>query len=65
VHHLHQKYQIEDYQSKDRLSVCMILLLQRQPKPGRTKHSAGPHRVPWVGHSWSSLVRRSNKNSSS
>jgi len=32
---MHQKCQIQDYQDKDRLSVCRILLLQR--KLGRTK----------------------------
>jgi len=40
---LHQKFQIQDYQTKDRLSVLRILLLQRKPKLGSTKHSTGPH----------------------
>jgi len=31
------------YQNQDRLSEYSIHLLQRQPKLGRTKHSAGPH----------------------
>jgi len=39
---LHQKCQIQDYQTKDRLSVRGILLLQQKPKLGRTKYSAGP-----------------------
>jgi len=48
------KRQIQNYQNKDRLSVCRILLLQRTPRLGRTKPSNGPHetRGPWVGHSW-------------
>ena len=37
------KRQIEDYQNKDRLSVCRILLLQWTPNLGRTKPSTGPH----------------------
>jgi len=36
------KFQIEDYENKDRLSVCRIFSLQRTPKPGRTKPSTGP-----------------------
>jgi len=44
-----QKCQIHNYQNKDRLSVCRILLLQRKPKLGRTKPSTGPR----VGHGWS------------
>jgi len=43
------KFQIEDHENKDRLSVCRILLLQRTPKLGRTKPSTGPR----VGHSCS------------
>jgi len=51
---LHQKFQIQDYQNKDRLSVCKMLLLQRKPNLGRTKPSPGPHAAwgPRVGHSW-------------
>jgi len=49
------KCQIQDHQSKDRLSVCKILLLQRKPKLGHTKPSPGPHadaaRRLRVGHS--------------
>jgi len=37
------KFQIEDYEKKDRLSVCRMFSLQRAPKFGRTKHSTGPH----------------------
>jgi len=37
------KCQIQNYQNKNRLSVCTILLLQRKPKLGRTKLSIGPH----------------------
>jgi len=45
---------IQDYQNKDRLSVCSILQLQRKPILGRTKLWTGPHAAhgPWVGHSW-------------
>jgi len=50
--HLHQKCQTQDYQNKDRLSVCRLLLLQRKPKLGRTKPSTGP----WVGHSWCKAI---------
>ena len=32
-----------NYQNKERLSVCRILLLQRKPQLGRTKPSTGPH----------------------
>jgi len=32
--HLHQKCQIQDYQNKDRLSVCRLLILQRKCKLG-------------------------------
>jgi len=35
------KFQIEDYENKDRLSVCRIFSLQRTPKLGRTKPSTG------------------------
>jgi len=42
------KFQIEDYENKDRLSVCRIFSLQQTPKLGRTKPSTGPR----VGHSW-------------
>jgi len=36
------KFQIEDYENKDRLSVCRIFsLVQRTPKLGRTKPSTG------------------------
>jgi len=47
------KSQVQDYQNKDRFSVCGILLLQPKPKLGRTKPSTGPHaaRGPRVGHS--------------
>ena len=37
------KRQIQNYQNKDRLSVCRILLLQRTPKLGCTKPSTKPH----------------------
>jgi len=37
------KCQIQDYQIKDRMSVCKILLLQWKPKLGRTKLSTGSH----------------------
>jgi len=39
----HQICQIQDYQNKDSLSVCGILLLQNKPKLGRTKPSTVPH----------------------
>jgi len=39
----HQKCQIKDNQTKDRLSVCRPLILQQKPKLGRTKLSTGPH----------------------
>jgi len=42
------KFQIEDYEYKDRLSVCRIFSLQRTPKLGCTKPSTGPR----FGHSW-------------
>jgi len=42
------KFHIEDYENKDRLSVCRIFSPQRTPKLGRTKPSTGPR----VGHSW-------------
>jgi len=41
------KFQIEDYENKDSLSVCRIFSLQRTPKVGRTKPS---RIVPRVGH---------------
>jgi len=41
------KFQIEDYENKDRLSVCRIFSLQRTPKLGR----AIPWTGPIVGHS--------------
>jgi len=50
---LHQKYRIQDYQNKDRVSVCRILLLQWKPKLGRTKPSTEPHAAR-IGHCWSS-----------
>jgi len=37
------KLQIQDYQYRDRLSVCRVHSLQRKPKLGRTKASIGPH----------------------
>jgi len=37
---MHKKFQIQDYQNKDWLSVCRILLLQRKAKLGR-KRPAG------------------------
>jgi len=39
------KFQIEDYENKDRLPVCRISSLQRTPKLGRTKPSTGPHAI--------------------
>jgi len=47
------KFQIEDYENKDRLSVCRLFSLQRTPKLGVTKPSTGQHaaRGPRVGHS--------------
>jgi len=41
--HLHYKCQIQDYQNKDKLSVCRMLLLQRTPNWAA--------RGPRVGHS--------------
>ena len=40
-----QKCQIQDYQYKDRLSVCTLLLLQRKSTLGHTKplHAALEH----------------------
>jgi len=46
---MHQKYQIQDYQNKDKLSVYRI---QRKPKLGCTKPSTGLR----VAHSWFSLI---------
>jgi len=40
--YLQLKYQIQDYQNKDRLS-CRIRFLQRKLKLGRTKPTTGPH----------------------
>jgi len=42
------KFQIEDYENKDRLSVCRIFSLQRTPKVGRTK--------PSTGQGWTKLI---------
>jgi len=39
---MHQKCKIQDYQNKDRLSVCAILLIQWKPQLGHTKPSTGP-----------------------
>jgi len=52
---LHHNCQIEDYQNKDKLSVCRIFSLQLKPKLGRIKPSTGPHAAckPRVGHSCS------------
>jgi len=45
------KFQIEDYENKDRLSVWRIFSLQRTPKLGLTTPSTGPR----VGHRCSRL----------
>ena len=37
------KFLTEDYENKDRLSVCRIFSLQRTTKLGHTKPSTGPH----------------------
>jgi len=53
------KCQIEDYQNKDRLSVCRILflLLQRTPILSRTKTSTGSR----AWHSWFKGVTRGGR----
>jgi len=46
----------QDYQNKDRLSVCRLLILQQKPKLGCTKPSTGATCGPQVGHSWSRIL---------
>jgi len=58
--HLHQKFQIQGYQSKDGLSACRKFLLQRKPELGGTKLPPGQHVAPGprIGHSCIALDRR-------
>ena len=54
--HLHPKCQIQNYQNKDRLSVCLVVVgyllllqVQHKSKPGCTKPLTGPHRWTYIG----------------